>query len=73
MKCEVDSCPSKNIGNYDVETLGSTHFQYMEYYRTASSPIAKSDSEKSWAHHYAENHPNCDETKIALKILINLI
>ena len=69
MNCEVDSCPSKNIGNYDGETLRPTHFRYMEHYRAASNPTAKSYVDKSWAIHYATNHPNCREPKIGLKIV----
>ena len=69
MNCEVDSCPSQNIGNYDGETLRPTHFRYMEHYRAASNPLAKSYADKSWAKHYVANHPNCQEPKIALKII----
>ena len=69
MDYEVDSCPATKIGKYDGETLRPTHLRYMEHYRTASNPSAKSYADKSWAKHYATYHPNCPEPKFGLTIV----
>ena len=69
MNCKIDPCPSLDIGHYDGETLRPTHLRFMEHYRIASNPLAKSYAAKSWAKHYAINHPNCKEPKIELKIV----
>ena len=70
MNCEMNACKSSNIkiGHYDGETYRPTHYRFMEHYRAAKNPHAKSYVDKTWAKHYANHHPNCNDLKIGLKI-----
>ena len=68
MNCEMDTCKTNNIGQYDGETYRPLGDRFIEHYRSANNPTAKSYIEKPWAKHYATNHPNCDRPKISIAI-----
>ena len=68
MKCEMETCISNNIGHYDGETYRPLNDRFIEHFRSANNPTAKSYIEKPWAKHYASNHPNCEKPKISIAI-----
>ena len=59
MTCAMSPCKQANIGHYDGETYRPLDDRFMEHYRSANNPSAKSYCDKPWAKHYAEHHPKC--------------
>ena len=68
MKCEMATCKSNKIGQYDGETYRPLNDRFIEHLRSANNPKAKSYIDKPWAKHYANKHPECDEPKISIAI-----
>ena len=62
--CLLSDCNSKYIG----ETYRPLHLRFIEHWRSANNPKAKSYVNKPLAKHYTAHHPNC-KPKLSLKIL----
>ena len=69
MQCKVEACQAADIGHYDGETYRPAHCRFIEHYRSARNPGAKSYVDKPWAKHYKAHHTGCTEPKIGMKIV----
>ena len=69
MQCKVEACQAADIGHYDGETYRPAYCRFIEHYRSARNPGAKSYVDKPWAKHYKAHHTGCTEPKICMKIV----
>ena len=68
MWCELGNCSQEKLGQYDGETLRPIDDRFLEHYKAARNPDAKSYQNKPMAKHYKQYHQGCSESKIGLKI-----
>ena len=68
MWCELGNCSQEKIGQYDGETLRPIDDRFLEHYKSARNPDAKSYANKPMAKHYKQYHQGCSEPKIGLQI-----
>ena len=69
MGCELGTCSQEKVGQYDGETLRPIDDRFLEHYKSARNPDAKSYQNKPMAKHYKQYHQGCTEPKIGLKII----
>ena len=69
MWCELGNCSQDKVGQYDGETLRPIDDRFLEHYKSAKNPDAKSYKNKPMAKHYRQHHQRCNEPKIGLKII----
>ena len=48
MQCKVEACQAADIGHYDGETYRPAHCRFIEHYRSAWNPGAKSYVDKPY-------------------------
>ena len=65
----ISECQAADIGHYDGETYRPAHCRFIQHYRSARNPGAKSYVDKPWAKHYKAHHTGCTEPKIGMKIV----
>ncbi|KAL5255400.1 hypothetical protein ACHWQZ_G010832 [Mnemiopsis leidyi] len=69
VRCGYTECLLSGVGIYNGETYRPIGERFIEHYRSANNPTAKSYRDMPLAKHYNSQHPASDHPKLELKIL----